>query len=52
VTIDLGLPARLDRVATKLASARRHPHFTGDADFLDWYERWLDAVLAGATHFR
>ena len=28
------------------------PNFTSDADFLDWYERWLDAVLAGATHFR
>jgi hypothetical protein len=28
------------------------PTFTGDADFLGWYERWLDAVLAGATHFR
>lgn len=28
------------------------PGFTNDADFLSWYERWLDAVLAGATHFR
>jgi SMI1/KNR4 family protein SUKH-1 len=28
------------------------PTFTSDADFLSWYERWLDAVLAGATHFR
>ncbi|GIF08958.1 hypothetical protein Asi03nite_64960 [Actinoplanes siamensis] len=28
------------------------PGFTSDADFLSWYERWLDAVLAGATHFR
>ncbi|WP_203818068.1 SMI1/KNR4 family protein [Paractinoplanes ferrugineus] len=28
------------------------PAFTDDADFLTWYERWLDAVLAGATHFR
>lgn len=28
------------------------PTFTDDADFLGWYERWLDAVLAGATHFR
>ncbi|MBN1172943.1 MAG: SMI1/KNR4 family protein [Micromonosporaceae bacterium] len=28
------------------------PNFTPDADFLGWYERWLDAVLGGATHFR
>ena len=28
------------------------PNFTSDADFLGWYERWLDAVLAGAAHFR
>ena len=28
------------------------PTFTNDPDFLSWYERWLDAVLAGATHFR
>ncbi|WDZ82227.1 hypothetical protein [Micromonospora cathayae] len=28
------------------------PTFTGDADFLSWYERWLDAVLSGARHFR
>ncbi|MCU7726093.1 SMI1/KNR4 family protein [Actinoplanes sp. KI2] len=28
------------------------PVFTRDAGFLSWYERWLDAVLAGATHFR
>jgi hypothetical protein len=27
------------------------PAFTSDADFLGWYERWLDAVLAGATRF-
>jgi hypothetical protein len=27
------------------------PAFTRDPDFLSWYERWLDAVLAGATHF-
>jgi hypothetical protein len=28
------------------------PTFTSDADFLAWYERWLDAVLAGRTYFR
>ncbi|WBB75998.1 SMI1/KNR4 family protein [Micromonospora sp. WMMD1128] len=28
------------------------PTFTNDADFLGWYERWLDAVLDGATYFR
>lgn len=28
------------------------PVFTADADFLAWYERWLDAVLAGAAYFR
>lgn len=28
------------------------PSFTGDPDFLSWYERWLDAVLAGHEHFR
>jgi hypothetical protein len=27
------------------------PNFTSDPDFLSWYERWLDAVLAGASHF-
>jgi hypothetical protein len=28
------------------------PAFTSDADFLTWYERWLDAVLAGSTSFQ
>jgi hypothetical protein len=28
------------------------PHFTDDVDFLAWYERWLDAVLAGKAYFR
>ncbi|MFE9658371.1 SMI1/KNR4 family protein, partial [Micromonospora sp. NPDC006431] len=28
------------------------PVFTADRDFLSWYERWLDAVLAGEQHFR
>lgn len=28
------------------------PNFTSDASFLGWYERWLDAVLAGAIHFQ
>ncbi|MEH0936058.1 SMI1/KNR4 family protein [Micromonospora psammae] len=28
------------------------PIFTGDQDFLSWYERWLDAVRAGDRHFR
>lgn len=27
------------------------PTFTDDPDFLAWYERWLDAVLAGAKGF-
>lgn len=27
------------------------PNFTADANFLAWYERWLDAVLAGEAHF-
>jgi len=27
------------------------PTFTADADFLAWYERWLDAVLASKRHF-
>jgi hypothetical protein len=25
------------------------PYFVRDANFIDWYERWLDGVLAGAT---
>lgn len=28
------------------------PSLTADADFLAWYERWIDAVLVGATNFR
>ncbi|MEV6377096.1 SMI1/KNR4 family protein [Micromonospora musae] len=31
---------------------RQGPRFTEDPDFLSWYERWLDAVLAGERHFR
>ncbi|WP_097322225.1 SMI1/KNR4 family protein [Paractinoplanes atraurantiacus] len=27
------------------------PHFTADEGFLAWYERWLDAVLAGKRLF-
>jgi hypothetical protein len=42
-------PAR-GRVADN-SDAPAGPNFTSDADFLSWYERWLDAVLAGATHF-
>ncbi|NJC10837.1 hypothetical protein F4558_000663 [Micromonospora profundi] len=37
---------------TDNSGAPTGPTFTNDADFLGWYERWLDAVLAGATHFR
>ncbi|MCW2139764.1 SMI1/KNR4 family protein [Actinoplanes cyaneus] len=29
----------------------RAPMFTADADFLAWYERWLDAALSGAEHW-
>jgi hypothetical protein len=43
-------PAR-GRVADN-TDAPTGPDFTEDADFLAWYERWLDAVLAGATGFR
>jgi hypothetical protein len=43
-------PAR-GRVADN-SDAPTGPNFTDDADFLGWYERWLDAVLIGATHFR
>jgi hypothetical protein len=43
-------PARA-RIAAN-GDAPTGPNFTGDADFLGWYERWLDAVLARATHFR
>lgn len=25
------------------------PRMTEDADFLSWYERWLDAILAGSS---
>ena len=28
------------------------PSFSPDPDFLSWYERWLDAVLAGEQGFR
>ncbi|MGC5054392.1 SMI1/KNR4 family protein [Micromonospora sp. DT48] len=31
---------------------KQGPRFTPDPDFLSWYERWLDAVLAGEHHFR
>lgn len=37
---------------TDNSDAPTGPPFTDDPDFLSWYERWLDAVLAGATHFR
>lgn len=43
-------PAR-GRVADN-GDAPAGPNFTCDADFLGWYERWLDAVLASETHFR
>lgn len=29
------------------ASCCKPPHFPKDANFLDWYERWLDQALAG-----
>ncbi|MFD1082636.1 hypothetical protein ACFQ3M_13665 [Micromonospora andamanensis] len=32
--------------------SKRGPGFAADPDFLSWYERWLDAVLAGERHFR
>jgi hypothetical protein len=25
------------------------PYFTADVDFLDWYDRWPDELLAGAA---
>ncbi|MGC4892837.1 hypothetical protein [Micromonospora sp. DT31] len=37
---------------TDNGGSREGPIFTGDRDFLSWYERWLDAVLAGERHFR
>ncbi|WP_431935407.1 SMI1/KNR4 family protein [Micromonospora sp. RP3T] len=43
-------PARGRVVET--CSAGPGPRFTEDPDFLSWYERWLDAVLAGERHFR
>ncbi len=36
---------------TDNSDAPTGPHFTDDTDFLSWYERWLDAVLVGASHF-
>jgi hypothetical protein len=36
---------------TETSDLRTGPRFTADADFLAWYERWLDAVLAGDKHF-
>jgi hypothetical protein len=29
----------------------RAPAYTGDADFLAWYERWLDAALEGERYW-
>jgi hypothetical protein len=37
---------------TRYSDAATGPTFTDDPDFLAWYERWLDAVLAGARSFR
>lgn len=31
---------------------KRGPTFTPDANFLAWYERWLDGALRGALFFR
>ncbi|MET8199455.1 SMI1/KNR4 family protein [Micromonospora taraxaci] len=43
-------PARGRVVET--CPGKQGPRFTQDPDFLSWYERWLDAVLAGERHFR
>lgn len=43
-------PARGRVVET--CPGKQGPYFTADPDFLSWYERWLDAVLAGERHFR
>jgi len=43
-------PAR-GRVVDNVES-EQGPFFTSDPDFLSWYERWLNAVLAGERHFR
>lgn len=43
-------PAR-GRVVDTVESGRG-PSFTADPNFLSWYERWLDAVLAGERYFR
>ncbi|MFC6019946.1 SMI1/KNR4 family protein [Plantactinospora solaniradicis] len=35
------------RLVEVIAGSDVVPHFHGDADFLAWYERWLDFTLAG-----
>lgn len=35
------------RVVNLDVDGPRKPHFSPDAHFLDWYERWLDEILSG-----